>query len=137
MLNDYDFSCYIIKYDRPSINGKTYKKDSLKNNDGTIVPLLWNHDHYAATMVLGQVLLEHRDDGVYIYGKFNDSKVGKEAALLLSDDSSLTVWVSPYINKVKIDEKYILGGIICEVSLVLDRCDPDDAYIPKIVKEKT
>ena len=133
-MNDkYDFSCWVIKYNRISINGKSYQKDSLKNNDGmTTVPLLWNHDHSGSASVLGRALLENRDDGIYVYCTLFDGPCRETVMELLQDKGLLSI--SPFITQVAYIGDYIVHGFIREVSLVLERVDPDESYYPVLTK---
>lgn len=124
----YDFSCWVIKYGCVSILGKTYQKDSLKSSDGLIVPLLWNHRHNDPGLVLGNALLENRDEGIYAYCTLFDNPANEVTIQLIQDRGSVSL--SPYINQVKYDTKYITHGVIREVSLVMARIDPDESYYP-------
>lgn len=126
----YDFSCWVVKYGRISINGKAYQKDSLKNNAGMTVPLFWNHNHSEPYMCLGYALLEHREDGVFAYCTLNDTAIKESVIQLIWNRGSVSL--SPFITQVKTDEKSILYGIIREVSLVAARVDPDESYYPVI-----
>lgn len=127
---DYDFSCWVIKYDHSNHNGRTYKKDCLKNNDGIVVTLLWIHDHsYNTNHMLGHALLEHRDgDGVYAYGTLTSNPNINIVKDMLKDYGRLSL--SPYINKLKIYDNIITEGSIREVSLVPERVDQDEIYYP-------
>ena len=124
----YDFSCWVVKYGRISINGKVYQKNSLANNDGMTVPLLWCHNHSDPEFVIGRALLENHEDGVFAYGILNDTPYKEAIVYAIQNRGSLSI--SPFINQVRTDEKSILYGVIREVSLVLDRVDPDEAYHP-------
>lgn len=124
----YDFSCWVVKYGRISINGKTYQKDSLKNNAGMTVPLFWNHNHREPFMCLGYAHLENREDGIFAYCTLDDTAI-KESVIQLIQNRGL-VSLSPFITHVKTDEKSILHGLIREVSLVPARVDPDESYYP-------
>ena len=132
MKENYDFSGWVIKYDHSNSYGRTYRKDCLKDNNDMIVPLCWNHDHRSAESLLGNVLLGHSDDGVFAYGKLNTNRVGGLAEDLIKNRS---VFLSPYINKLKMDGNVVLSGVIREVSLVMVRIDPDECYRP-VWKEK-
>lgn len=127
-MKDYDFSCWAIRYDRESSIGLWYLKDSLKNNDKKSVPLLWNHEHFTHTSVLGWAMLEDREDGVYVYCKLNDNPINEHVRELLSDRGRLSI--SPYLTRVKRDESTVFSGNIAEVSLVVARVVPDELYYP-------
>lgn len=129
---NYDFSCYVVKYDTVSINRKRYQKDSLAINNGKVVPLLWNHNHFDPTSVLGWALLENRDDGLYTYCKLIDSENAKIAKEFIRDKGFVSV--SPYVANVAYLGNYIVCGSIKEVSLVYDRVDRDEAYYPELRK---
>lgn len=124
----YDFSCWVVKYGCISINGKTYRKDSLSNSDGRLVPLLWCHNHSDPEFVIGCALLENRKDGIFAYGIVNDTPYKEVIVEAIRNRGSLSI--SPFITHVKTDEKSILHGVIQEVSLVLSRVDPDESYHP-------
>jgi hypothetical protein len=82
---------------------------------------------------LGAALLEHREEGVYTHYGLYDNEPGNIAKqILLNRDPK--VFLSPFINQVKFDGKMVIGGTIQEVSLVLARIDPDDAYCPVLKK---
>lgn len=134
MKEHFDFSCWVIKYSISSVRGMTYQRDSLKSSDGAIVPLLWNHNHVDSESLMGHALLEHREDGVYAYCTVNEFPVKEYVTQLIRDKGSVSL--SPYITQAKFNEKLISHGIIKEVSLVLARVDPDEAYYPTM-KENT
>lgn len=129
----WDFSCWVIKYLHSRINGRTYQTDSLKSSGDVVVPLLWNHDHSNPDSVIGNARLEHNNLGVYAYCTLNDSRYSETIMQLLQDKGTLSL--SPYINHVKFDGKNIVHGLIAEVSLVMARIDPDEAYYPVMKKE--
>ena len=63
--------------------------DAFKHQDQTTVPLVWQHGHNEPSNVLGYATLEHREDGVYAYGFFNETDAGKEC-----QDSSTSMEIS-------------------------------------------
>lgn len=130
---NYDFSCWVIKYDGTKIYGRVYQKDSLKNEDNMIVPLLWNHIHDDPSMVLGSAILKHRDDGIYAYCTLHDIPVKEDAIKLIKDRGSVAL--SPFVNQLKYDGNIITHGIIREVSLVLERVDQNELYYPVLKEE--
>jgi HK97 family phage prohead protease len=118
----YDFGGYATKNDLKCSDGRTIRKNAFKDNDGQIVPLVWQHVHDNPNNVLGHALLENREDGVYVYGKFNDTEFGKQAKSLVShkDITNLSI----YANNLEEKAKNVLHGAIREVSLVLAGANP-------------
>ena len=118
----YDFSGWATKNDLLCSDGRTIRRDAFKDNDGKVVPLVWNHDHNDPTNVLGHALLKNEADGVYAYGSFNDSPKAKQAATLLAhgDVRSLSIWA----NRLQQRGGDVLHGDIKEVSLVLAGANP-------------
>lgn len=118
----FDFSGYATRNDLKCSDGRTIRKDAFKDNDGAIVPLVWQHIHNDPGNVLGHALLENRDDGVYAYCKFNDTEAGKNAKMLVQhgDITALSI----YANQLKEQAHNVLHGVIREVSLVLAGANP-------------
>lgn len=113
----YDFSGWATRNDILCSDGRTIRRDAFKHNDGQVVPLVWNHQHNDPENVLGQALLENRDEGVYAYCSFNDSLSGQRAKELVKhgDIRSLSICA----NKLKQLGGNVLHGEIREVSLVI------------------
>lgn len=116
-MKTYDFSGWVTKANIRCSDGRTIMRDAFAHNDGQIVPLVWNHQHDGPDYILGQVLLENRDEGVYGYGKFNETEAGKTAKLLVQhgDVDALSI----YANQLKESMSNVIHGNIREVSLVL------------------
>lgn len=129
-MENYDFSGWATKYDVQCTDGKTIRKNAFKDCDGKQIPLVWNHNHYDPLNVLGHAVLEHRDEGVFAYGYFNDTEAGKTAKQLTKhgDISSLSIWA----NSLKQKSNDVLHGAIREVSLVLAGANPK-AYIESVI----
>ena len=121
-FNEYDFSGWATKNDIKCSDGKTIRKDAFRDDDGKIVPIVWNHQHGDVENVLGHALLENRDEGVWFYGKLNDTPKGKIAKELIHsrDISSVSI----YANKLKQERGNVLHGVIRELSLVLAGANP-------------
>lgn len=121
-MKDYDFSGWATRANLKCSDGRTIMKDAFKDNDGKIVPLVWNHDHATPDSVLGHALLENRDEGVYAYCKFNDSESGQTAKLLVQhgDINALSI----YANQLKEKLSNVIHGNIREISLVLAGANP-------------
>ena len=121
-METYDFCGWATKNDLKCADGRIIRKDAFKINDGQKVPLVWNHDHMDPYRVVGHALLENRDEGVYAYGYFNDTDLGKTAKVYVQhgDINSLSI----YANQLKQQGPNVMHGNIREVSLVLAGANP-------------
>lgn len=117
-----DFSGWATRNDLLCGDGRTIRRDAFKHNDGETVPIFWNHQHNDVKNVLGHALLENREEGVYAYGKFNDTEDGISAkkAVLHGDIKSLSI----YANRLKQVGMDVLHGTIRELSLVPAGANP-------------
>ena len=127
----YDFAGYATRFDRRCSDGRVIRKDAFKHNDGTTVPVVWNHQHNDLTNVLGHALLENRDDGVYAYCSLNDTEIGQHAKRLVEHEDVTAL--SIYANQLKQRGNDVLHGEIREVSLVLAGANPG-AYIENVIQ---
>lgn len=129
-MSKYDFSGWATRNNLKCSDGRTIMQDAFKDNDGQIVPLVWNHQHSESANVLGHALLENRPEGVYTYGTFNDTESGRNAKLLVEhgDVSALSI----YANRLKQNGGNVIHGEIREVSLVLAGANPG-AYIDSVI----
>lgn len=132
MDEKYDFSGWATRANLKCSDGRTIKPDAFKNCDGMIVPLVWNHQHNDPNEVLGHALLKNLKEGVYTYGKFNDTESGQTAKMLV-DNGDITS-LSIYANQLKHDaDRGVTHGMIREVSLVLAGANPG-AYIDSVMR---
>lgn len=129
-MEDYDFSGWATRNDMLCSDGRTIRQNAFKDNDGQVVPLVWNHQHNEATNVLGHALLENRPEGVYAYCTFNNNEYGRNAKELVKhgDITALSI----YANKLKHVGRDVVHGAIREVSLVLAGANPG-AFIDTVV----
>lgn len=118
----YDFSGWATKNDLKCSDGRIIRKDAFKDNDGTVVPLVWQHQHDDPTNVLGHAVLENREDGVYAYCSLNDSDWAQHAAQLIKhgDICSMSIYANRLVQKAS----DVVHGVIREVSLVLAGANP-------------
>lgn len=128
---DYDFAGWVTKNDIPCSDGVTIKHDAFRDNDGQKVPLVWNHDYNSPNNVLGYVLLQNQDKGVYGYGHFNDTDDAQKAKELVTHGDIVSMSIGA--RKLKRDGGNITHGSIYEVSLVLAGANPG-AMIETVVK---
>lgn len=121
-MEKYDFSGWATKNDLQCSDGRIIRKDAFKHCDGMTVPLVWNHNHDDPYRVVGNARLENREEGVYAYGTFNDTDLGKTAKVYVQhgDITQLSI----YANQLKQQGPNVLHGAIREVSLVLAGANP-------------
>ena len=129
-MEKFDFGGWVTRNDLKCSDGRTIRHNAFKDNDGDTVPLVWNHVHTDPMNVVGNVLLENRNEGVYGYGKFNDSMMGNQARELVEhgDVKSLSI----YANQLRQNGGDVLHGSIREVSLVLAGANPG-AFIDSVM----
>ena len=121
-FKDYDFSGWATKNDIRCSDGKTIRRDAFVEDDGKVVPIVWNHQHNDIENVLGHALLENRSEGVWFYGKLNDTPKGKIAKSLIESHDIKNV--SIFANGVKSERGNVTHGVIRELSLVLAGANP-------------
>lgn len=118
----FDFSGWATKNDIRCSDGRTIRHNAFADNDGDVVPLVWQHGHNDTNNVLGHVQLENRAEGVYAYGYFNDTPAANNARELLKhgDVDSMSI----YANNLTQSGGDVQHGNIVEVSLVLSGANP-------------
>ena len=118
----FDFSGWATKNDLVCADGRIIRQNAFQDNDGEIVPLVWNHQHTDVRNVLGHALLKNTRDGVRAYLSFNDSENGQEAKERVrhGDIRSLSI----FANHLKQKGSEVLHGAIREVSLVVAGANP-------------
>lgn len=122
MGDTYDFSGWATRNNMLCADGRTIRRDAFKDNDGTTVPLVYNHDHNDPLNVLGHALLENRNEGVYCYCYLNDTPTAKavRSQVRHGDITALSI----YANHLSQHGGDVLHGAIREVSLVLAGANP-------------
>jgi hypothetical protein len=108
---------------RPPLLGRTHDPPgAFEHQDGDRVPLVWQHGHNSPENVLGHTILEHRPEGPYCYGYFNETAQAKNAKTLVEheDISALSIFANSLVEKAK----QVSHGVIREVSLVLAGANP-------------
>lgn len=119
----YDFSGWATKNNVRCADGRTIRRGAFTDCDGKTVPLVYNHSHNNIDDVLGHMLLEEREEGMYGYGWFNDSESGKKARASV-ENGDITA-LSIYANHLRQSNGDVMHGNICEVSLVLAGANPE------------
>lgn len=103
-------------------DGRVISHHAFEQNDGAVVPLVWQHGHDNVTNVLGHAQLEKRAEGVYAYGFFNGSQQAEHARELIEhgDVNAMSI----FANNLKQDGNVVKHGNIVEVSIVLKGANP-------------
>ena len=129
MADGPDFSGWATRYNVECSDGLTLRDGAFAHNDGSRVPLVWQHDHNNPENILGYAELENRPEGVYARGYFNDNEMGQTAKKMVQhgDITSLSI----YANKLTKQGQDVLHGQIRELSLVLSGANPE-AFIDKV-----
>ena len=131
----YDFCGWATRNDLKCSDGRTIRRDAFRENDGQVVPLVWNHQHNEVGNVLGHALLKNVPEGVIAYGTFNDTEMGRDAKELVrhGDITHLSI----FANKLKQNGGDVIHGSIKEVSLVLAGANPGASIIEVIEHGET
>ena len=103
-------------------DGRVISHHAFEQNDGAVVPLVWQHGHDNVTNVLGHAQLEKKPEGVYAYGFFNGSAQAEHARELI-EHGDVTA-MSIFANHLKQEGNIVRHGNIVEVSLVLKGANP-------------
>ena len=131
-----DFGGYATRHGVQCADGRTILPGAFKDNDGQIVPLVWQHGHSDVNNVLGHCKLEYRDDGVYAHAYFNETAQGQNAKMQVQhgDLKFLSIFANQLVEKARQGiqhAKDVVRGNIREVSLVLAGANPG-AYIDNV-----
>lgn len=118
----FDFSGYVTKKG-VCTDGKTIMPGAFKSNHGKKVPMVWGHDTSKPGNILGDMYLEHRDDGMYGYGVFNKETEDSQNAAILVKHGNINK-MSIHAVRLKQDKGKVMDGEIKEVSLVVSGANP-------------
>ena len=117
-----DFSGWASKNNLLCDDGRTITDKAFVEADQQRVPLLWHHLHDDPENVLGHAILEHRPEGTYAYGFFNDTERAQhiKQAVKHGDVNALSIFANKLVHK----GKSVVHGVIRELSLVLAGANP-------------
>ena len=118
----YDFAGYVSKNDTLCSDGVVIRHGAFADQDGTKVPLVWQHNHNSPDNVIGHVNLKNAEAGVYGYGYLNNSPQAQAAleSVRHGDIDAMSI----YANRIKRQGPNITHGNIIEVSLVMKGANP-------------
>lgn len=131
-----DFSGYATRSNLRCSDGRIILAGAFDQNDGDVVPLVWQHGHDEPTNVLGHAKLEKREDGTYCRAYFNATAAGQHAKEMVKhgDVKFLSIWANQLVERVTdaaTRAKDVIKGNIREVSLVLGGANPG-AFIDNV-----
>lgn len=118
----FDFGGFATKNNLKCTDGVTIRQGAFSGDDGSIVPLVWNHLHDDPDAIIGKAFLEHRDNGVYAYCSLNGTEKAKTVRELVShgDINSMSIYAKNVVKR----GNDVVHGEIKEVSLVLAPANP-------------
>ena len=122
MSKQYDFSGYATKYNVKCGDGRTILPKCFAHQNGTRIPVVYQHNHKDLSQVIGHADLEERPDGVYAYVSLNNTANGQNAKeqLLHGDYDSMSIWA----DELEENMGRVAHGMIKELSLVLAGANP-------------
>lgn len=132
MPKGYDFSGWVTKNDILCSDGVIIKQNAFKDNHNHKVPLVWNHNHTDSSAVVGHILLQSRDKGVYGYGFFNNSDKALDAKEAVQHGDIVAMSIAANGVQKAPNRRDVLHGNIFEVSLVFAGANPG-AMIDNVV----
>ena len=117
-----DFAGWVTKNDIRCSDGVTIRHDAFRQNNGSQVPIVWQHDYSSPSNVLGYMILQHRDQGVYGYGYLNDTDHAEDTRVLLKHGDLNAMSIGA--RGIRKNGNDVIHGEIYEVSLVLKGANP-------------
>ena len=128
-MKKFDYGGYISRDNVKCSDNTVIAHDAFSSCNGKRVPLVWNHRHESGFNILGNAILESREDGMYSYLDLNDTDQGRNARTLIEHGDIIALSVCA--NQLKQKGNLITHGNVREVSLVLAGADPT-AYIDAV-----
>ena len=121
-MRKFDFAGYVTKNDIQCSDGVTIRHAAFISNDGTTVPLVWQHDYSSPSNTLGHIVLHHMDDGVWGEAYLNQTAKARDAMELIrhGDVNSFSIGA----RGIQKNGQDVIHGEIYEVSLVLKGANP-------------
>lgn len=130
MDEQFDFEGWGTRFNVQCTDGRTITPAAFKHNDGKKVSLVWNHRHDSPDYVIGHAYLFHRAKGMWVKGKFNNTRLGQVSKELLhaGDITGLSICA----NQLREQNKNVMHGEIRELSLVIAGANPE-AFIENVI----
>ncbi len=113
-----DFSGIVSAANIQCTDGRTIMAGAFKHQDGTKVPIVYNHNHTDANQVLGYAILKDHEDGLWgdcYIDKSNPTAVSALGAVKFGSLDKFSVWAKNLVERGAM----VHSGDVQEVSLVL------------------
>jgi HK97 family phage prohead protease len=128
-MTDADFGGYATRHDVECADGRVILPGAFEQQNGTIVPLVYSHEHRNPGNVLGHCKLEYRPEGVYAHAYFNDTPNGQivKTQVKHGDLKFLSIFANGLTEKARggiAHAKSVMKGSIKEVSVVIAGANP-------------
>jgi hypothetical protein len=125
-MEEPDFSGWASKSDLLCSDGRILRDGAFAHQNGTKVPLVWQHQYDSPENVLGHAFLENRRGGVYARAFFNNTPDALAAKALVEhgDVSSLSIFAKNLVQKRGAMGVDVTHGDIKELSIVLAGANP-------------
>jgi phage head maturation protease len=141
-MTDADFGGWATRHDVQCADGRTILPGAFQDQDGAIVPLVYQHGHTSNEDVLGHARLEYvppsdgNAGGMYAHAFFNKTPKGQMAKEQVEhgDLKFLSIFANDLREKARAGVQHakdVMKGNIREVSLVLAGANPG-AFIDHI-----
>ena len=122
MPKNCDFEGWVAKYGVVCTDNTVMQSGAFAHQNGTKVPLVYQHNHGDVNAVIGHSVLFERPEGVWAMSYLNETDNALAAAECVKhgDLDSYSI----FANKLSRNGRNITHGDIREVSLVLSGADP-------------
>lgn len=142
LMTDADFGGWATRHDVECADGRTILPGAFQEQDGLVVPLVYNHGHTSNEDVLGHCKLEYipptpdNAGGMYAHAFFNKTQKGLDAKQQVEhgDLKFLSIFANDLKEKMRegvSHAKDVMKGNIREVSLVIAGANPE-AFIDHV-----
>lgn len=121
-----NYSGWATKSNMKCADGRIIQPGFAKAQDGTKVPLLYQHNHKDMKAVFGHAILKNTEDGTWADLYFNDSPEAQGALTRIEhgDIDKLSIWAKDLQERVNGHDIIVHDGVIQEVSLVIAGSNP-------------
>lgn len=110
---DFDYTDYIVTYDRKYTNSLVFRKGAFKPTRQPFVPIIFSTNPKEC---LGHAVLEYRDGGVVAKCKFSDTSIAQMAKIWVVDQGVFGIsFIADGVKRVgeTVTSGWISAVIVC------------------------